>query len=612
MWAFTTAFLFLLSSCGGGGFKSADNSPSTQTFPEPEYCSNVTSYSPSITVTATAKYFYRPTAFVAGMSAWVLSGNPVQGNIAAAEVVVTNSAGAVVQCASTDDVGAISFTLPKQAGSYTISVRSRAYNSLLKASVLDDINANQPYKISGSINLSGGETNASAGTITAYARKSESAAIEGGAFSILRALYDTNKYIRTQTSQPSWVAEKVSVYWRAGFNPYAYFGYPDSPLSFYLMGKRQLFILGGLNGDVNTADTDHFDNTVVIHEYGHFLEDVYSKSNSPGGSHNGNMLLDPRLAWSEGWAYFLQGAVQGLNKSIDTGGYCNDTVETNGVCTQKVFLQHDQNGGTASYDAVSVAGEGTFREVSVIRTLYKAMQTTVSSSYPFGAAISFNDIWNVFSGTSTGFASTNVHFRSSGKFFNLLSAVVAGYPAGNQAAWTSILNNERQPNTTAYYADTLTAAASCAKFPKALTPAVDQSVGSYVLSNKLRSDHFYQYYYTGAANTFLTIDYTQGTGTTIDLDLNIYKETYSYFEQQAELAWGQSNNSVAVRSIRANPAIESGQEYVNMSGLPAGYYMINIKANSYGKTNAQLSTGTANYTLKETISGVVKELCPDN
>lgn len=26
------------------------------------------------------------------------------------------------------------------------------------------------------------------------------------------------------------------------------------------------------------ADTDHFDDSVIIHEYGHFLEDVYGKS----------------------------------------------------------------------------------------------------------------------------------------------------------------------------------------------------------------------------------------------------------------------------------------------------------------------------------------------
>ena len=46
-----------------------------------------------------------------------------------------------------------------------------------------------------------------------------------------------------------------------GFNPNYYFG-ATGGLSFYLPGYSRLFILGGINGDVNSSDTDT--KTVVV------------------------------------------------------------------------------------------------------------------------------------------------------------------------------------------------------------------------------------------------------------------------------------------------------------------------------------------------------------
>lgn len=607
LWTILFLFIFVASGCGGG-FRSISSSGTT-TFAEPAYCSTVTSYSPSITVTANATYFYRPTVYVGGSDAYILSGNPVSDNIPGAEVIVKNSNGEIVQCSFTDESGNISLSLPKSAGTYSLVVQSRALNNLIKVSVLNEINANQPYSISKSFSLAGTETTFGAGTLTAYARKSESAAIEGGAFHILKAIFDANKYIRVQTSQPSWVAEKVTVYWQAGFNPYSYLGFPNSLISFYSSGKRQLFILGGKDGNVSTADTDHFDRAVIIHEYGHFLEDVYAKSDSPGGSHNGNFIIDPRLAWSEGWAYFFQGAVQSINRSVDTAGFCNDSVE-GGVCTLMTYLKHDQSGGTASLDAVSVNGEGTFREVSIVRTLYKTM-ATLSTVHPHGAAIPFSEIWNIFSNTSTGFASSQVRFRNVAPFLGQLNTVINSSYSGSVTAWNNLLSNEKQILVSTNYADGVTSAATCAKYPKNLAPVVDGSIGGSVYSNKLYSNDTYQYYYNGSSNAKITVSYTQATGTVIDLDLVVYKESHQYYEQQDE-QFGYTNSTVAVRSARANPTFESGEEFVNMNGLPAGFYLINIRAKTFGKITAELTSGSANYTLKETINSTENQLCPNN
>ena len=606
----------LFSSCGGGG--GGGDGGGTSVTPEQAMCSTNQTFSPATTVSGTAVYYYRPTH----ASTHILSGNPVSDTIAGAEVVVKDAAGNVVQCSNVDSSGNISLTLPRSAASYTVSVNSRASNSLLKASVLSDINSNVYYSISKSITLDGSSATHNLGQITAYARQSESSAMEGAAFNILKKIYQANAYIRTQISQSSWVAEKVTVYWKAGFNPYSYYGFANSPLSFYVSGERKLYILGGLNGDVKTSDTDHFDNSVILHEYGHFLEDVYSKSDSPGGSHNGNSITDPRLAWSEGWGNFIQAAVQGTNYYSDSSGFCNDTVESSGAsCALNIYFTMDGSGATATMDSVSVNGEGVYREISATRTLYKTIASPISTTTSsLRAAIPFSEIWNVFSGTGTGFASSSVRFRNAGKFVQLLDTVVntSTYSA-NQAAWNAIITNEKQAINSKYYADPVTAMASgsCVdgssnpKFPIALSPVQDYSAscsGCIKTANKFHSNDFYEYYYNGTSNVQISISYTQSGVQTIDLDLIIYKSNYTYFEENSE-ANGGTNSTVATRSVRTNPAIESGSESVSMAGLPAGFYIINVKAATYNKSSAQLN-GTANYTINESVSGGV--LCPTN
>jgi hypothetical protein len=70
-----------------------------------------------------------------------------------------------------------------------------------------------------------------------------------------------------------------------------------------------------------TADPDEFDDSVLLHEYGHYVLDLYSRDDSPGGSHVlGDDALDLRLAWSEGWATFFSSVVRNDPVHVDTSG----------------------------------------------------------------------------------------------------------------------------------------------------------------------------------------------------------------------------------------------------------------------------------------------------
>lgn len=60
-----------------------------------------------------------------------------------------------------------------------------------------------------------------------------------------------------------------------------------------------------------SSDSDEFDDDVILHEYAHFLAARFSRDDSIGGPHAPGDVLDPRVAWSEGWADFFPALVDG-------------------------------------------------------------------------------------------------------------------------------------------------------------------------------------------------------------------------------------------------------------------------------------------------------------
>ena len=84
--------------------------------------------------------------------------------------------------------------------------------------------------------------------------------------------------------------------------------------SFYRGDLDSLFLLG----DANT-DTEEFDDHVTMHEWGHYFEDVFSRSDSIGGPHTIGESIDARLAFGEGWATALAAIVLNEQQYCDTG-----------------------------------------------------------------------------------------------------------------------------------------------------------------------------------------------------------------------------------------------------------------------------------------------------
>jgi hypothetical protein len=95
-----------------------------------------------------------------------------------------------------------------------------------------------------------------------------------------------------------------------------------SPVYIYWQGSTSSgsYYQGGSN-ELHLDGDDGYDDVVALHELGHYIQDEYSDSDNPGGSHDGSPA-DPRLAWGEGGATWFAMAVGGFTHYIDwsTGG----------------------------------------------------------------------------------------------------------------------------------------------------------------------------------------------------------------------------------------------------------------------------------------------------
>ena len=425
---------------------------------------------------------------------------------------------------------------------------------------------------------------------------------------------------------------KISAYWQAGFNPNSYLGNSADGLSYYLPGYSRLFILGGLNGDVSSSDTDHFDNAVIIHEYGHFLEDNWFRTDSPGGSHHGNDVLDPRLAWSEGWGDFFQAAVRGESHYIDTIGNVDGT-------TAMAFYS-DLETPTIGSDYPTASGEGNFREFATTRTLWDAVDAVnLAEPAPFGGSDDitggFGEIWAALTKTLYGFRDGNFAFRNPSLVY-LAQQYLRLHPTGSDSPaqdWSNILSLNRSAADSSRYAqylissrsggsgflgsgsgsvantactssatvDTGNASLSTNSYFFSLLPvSIAGDSGSLSTSNLFKNNRFFQLHLdAGQAGTHtlqLIYQDDDGSSTTADLDLYLYNSK-ARFAVSSDIL-GYSRNSPS-----GTPTNRSLQSESVSASLVAGNYLVNVNVYTGGGAGSR-----ADYNL--VLDGVV--LCPGN
>ncbi len=78
-----------------------------------------------------------------------------------------------------------------------------------------------------------------------------------------------------------------------------------------------------------TEDTDEFDRHVIAHEFGHYIEENFARADNIGGPHGMGDLLDPRVAFGEGFGYAF--AAMTFNDPNARDSFVRDVTPNDGI-----------------------------------------------------------------------------------------------------------------------------------------------------------------------------------------------------------------------------------------------------------------------------------------
>lgn len=134
-------------------------------------------------------------------------------------------------------------------------------------------------------------------------------------FAILDALYDGFTLL-TQTEDQ--VLPELTVAWSP--DNIAAEGAPEEGLigsSYYtqIEGQPKIYLLGQTDNDA-----DDYDRSVILHEFGHFIMDHISRSDSVGGRYGRDIALDLRVAFNEAISNVFATLIDEQPKYFDTYG----------------------------------------------------------------------------------------------------------------------------------------------------------------------------------------------------------------------------------------------------------------------------------------------------
>ncbi len=692
-----TRFLYLLfiylattqlMSCSGG--LSSQASLYTDFSAETPVCNQQFIYPTGVVLSGTAKFFKRGTQMVTEIISNqtrlknMILGDPLADAlpIQNAEIAVYDQNFKLIQCGSTDTSGALKdlttgadLLLPNIAQNYLVRVLARSnlqYSGsadYLDVSIKKETYRNEVHFIEKYV-YSDGSTGANV-ELTALARQENSnMEISGGAFNILNNIQQSYDYIKTNTvpGTTNCLSTKLNVFWRAGFNPMQYLFPNDDPetlsnTSYFLNSTNQLFISGGQVGDVSLSNTDHFDDFATVHELGHFIEKNCGQFTSPGGSHVLVVRIDPRLAWSEGWAnYFAAQVLNSKMSNIDptmaaklttvneakgwtfffnSAGF-SDSVQ--GIGNGFGFLIDFKLPGTnpgeyqtgpyvgSAFDRVAPTlykGEGHTREGAISRGLFKLTNDCGINCISTAEKIPFSAVWKSFD-QITGIAApaVNTPFISSHNFLSKLQTI---HPTWVTSHDTTLASEALHISTVSDF--TLLGRLVWPGYGKKLTvgacsltiePRFDDITLTGSNSDQRYSNHNYTIDMNAIPNgtTSISVAFTKSAGSDVDHDLLLFKSGFQfnddYYCTQMN-AGGVCTGTWAAQRLITTDTVKSDRRvgfplngtYVKtISGLNelslTEKYLLNIRAYT---ANKSIGSNTAyNYVITANPGGNI--LCP--
>lgn len=301
------AFIFLISgvaACGGGSGGGGDDGNDGGQEPVVN-CSG----SGSVSINGVITFERVPVAQDTADTPYLDFADRFESPVRQAKVqAVCPDDGSVYSTTYTDDLGAYELTVPEN-----VSVRIRALAQMNRSStpawdvrVVDNMSSNSIWSIAGdTFDSATGSLTVNLFAPSGWSESSGSYASSRSAapFALLDTVYAAMQKVLDADATADFAALLVN--WSPN-NSYTSIG-----TTYYSNG--QIYVLGDAS-----QDTDEFDEHIVAHEWGHYFEDKFSRSDSIGGGHTSDDRLDIRVAFGEGWGNAWSGMALGDNVYKDT------------------------------------------------------------------------------------------------------------------------------------------------------------------------------------------------------------------------------------------------------------------------------------------------------
>jgi hypothetical protein len=285
-----SAGVLMLASCGGGGSAAPAPPPA------------------NVTISGTVTYDQVPfgVALGSGLDFNNIQQRPVRR--LTLQVMDAASPSTVLTSTDTGDNGAYTVTVPSNTDVF-LRVRAELTQTgtqSFEVRVSDNTQANALYVLDGS-NFHSGTTDSTrdlnAASGWSASSNSYSGARAAAPFAILDALFDAMALVLAADANAQ--LPLLDIYWSTNNRPSGSINRPIGDIgttSFFPVPASNpgIYVLGLVNND-----TDEFDRHVLVHEWGHYLENVLSRSDNIGGSHALGEQLDLRVAFGEGWGNAL-------------------------------------------------------------------------------------------------------------------------------------------------------------------------------------------------------------------------------------------------------------------------------------------------------------------
>ncbi|MGH8263362.1 MAG: hypothetical protein ACRET4_07775 [Steroidobacteraceae bacterium] len=253
-----------------------------------------------------------------------------------------------------------------------------------------------------------------------------------------------------------------------------------------------------LAAEVN-VDTDEYDSGIILHEFGHYIDDAFARSDSIGGSHTLGDRLDLRVAFGEGLATAFSAMARNNSLMRDS------------------FGQGQQQDGFFDIESGSSVNEGWYSETSTQELLWDLFDGSSDGSDT--VTLGFSPLWSVWQGAA------HAATQAQTSLFTFMTALKLAQPT-DASAIDTLLAGEllTGPGMDIYGSTETNNAGSADVLPVYTTIALGgstvlRSTNAFGVGNKLSTHRFLKF--TLAAPGNVKFDLTEAAGR--DPDMEVYE-----------------------------------------------------------------------------------------